>query len=90
MTISQQADQIVERYRPYASPFGEKFLGIDGGTKQQTINATLCGIKEVEARIEEHRVYCLDVSAISVEMTEKWINNDNELTAILNELKSRL
>ena len=75
MTIKEQADQIVERYRPYAEVFEfDEYHGWKRDELESTERATLCAIKEVEARIEE----------------AYWLGRKRELTAILNELKSRV
>ena len=85
MTIKDQADQIVERYIDYA----------DGGPEDSDFTrnraATLCAIQEVEARIET----CHDIEEPladfeGVGLEHYCPNVLEELTAILNELKSRI
>ena len=81
MTIKQQADAIVERYRPYVYCYlGSGMLTNDHNEEVQTRCATLCAIQEVEARIEEVKPF-----------TPLYFRERvDDLTAILNELKSRV
>ena len=89
MTIKDQADQIVERYRPYAwHPSGLAATHFDVDSPEiETRNATLSAIKEVEARVNDLYKYCdyLDMTDGVFYSTES-----HKLTAILNELKSRV
>ena len=95
MTIKDQADQIVERYRPYALYNVNAQRGKDGfpngwiTISDETRNATLCAIKEVEANMDLiERVRDWDLATLNGggDLNEVWL----ELTAILNELKSRI
>jgi len=105
MTISQQADAIVERYANliresdfHIPEFISNVKCADGSKEYaevlefETIHtATLCGIKEAEARIEE----CMKMGDIIQEYgtfkeCTTVLCRYVELTAIHNELKSRL
>jgi hypothetical protein len=85
MTIREQADVIVERYIDYA----------DGGPEDSDFTrnrgATLCAIKEVEARIEDfYKLSCVFLKWVGTDLNEVEPGHYTELTAILNELKSRI
>jgi predicted component of type VI protein secretion system len=75
MTITEQADALIDKYRPYADN-----EGLEHSITIQTRNATQCTILEVEARIKELKDFIGGHIADRVYV----------LINILNELKSRL
>jgi hypothetical protein len=84
MTIKDQADQIVERYRPHSDGYPK--------SKIETENATKCAIKEVEAFIDvlgklhkpEYTSFVINGEVIDgYELIGTY-------ALILNELKSRI
>lgn len=80
MTIKEQADQLVDKYRPYAR---EHLHG--------DIYATHCALWEVGARIEDF--YKLSSVFLKWVGTDLYVVNPrhwDELTALQTELKSRL
>ena len=84
MTIKDLSDAIVEKYRPYSlsqTSYDDPEYDKDVCTR----NAVLCGIKEVEARIDDFMKITSHMPLIDSERI-----HIRDLTAILNELKSRI
>jgi hypothetical protein len=87
MNIKEQADAIVEKHRPYANYYErDEYGNLQWSTGVGTRNATLCGIKEMEARIE----MCDGFNILGLIPKAVFQSVTDELTAILNELKSRI
>ena len=93
MTIKEQADALIDKYRPYAySPSGLVSTAFDTDDGHiETRNAIHCALKEVEARKEEYiSIGSIFSKSANYRQSVDMVNKADELTALETELKSRL